>query len=344
MEKSTFQKLKLGAFVLSGVFLFLIATYYIGDQQSMFGNNIELYATFGNINGLKEGNNVRFSGINIGTVKKIQMHNDTLIVVKMALDDNFAQHIKKDAKAIITSDGLVGNMIINIIPGVQSQEKIKRNDTIYSNSRIRTDEMLNTLSITNENAALLTEELLKITREISHGQGILGALISNKEMGNDLKLTIENLRIASGESATAIKNLNQFVTSFDNKNNVIGTIKDTAIAKQLKNIVTNLENSTITFEKTINSLNATIGNANDVIVNIKEGDGLISYLSNDASLVKTIDRASLNLDSSIMQINAAGIRLNENLEALKHNWLLRGYFNKLEKQKEKKDQNQKNKE
>ena len=125
MEKSTDQKFKLGVFVILGLTLFLLLTYFIGNQHSMLGNNIEFYTTFNNINGLKEGNNVRFSGINVGTVKSIQMLNDTVIVVKIAVNKKISPHIKKDAKAVITSDGLVGNMIINIIPGGESVVSIE---------------------------------------------------------------------------------------------------------------------------------------------------------------------------------------------------------------------------
>ena len=217
MEYTTHQKFKLGIFVIISLALFLILNYFVGNQRNLLGNNKEFYATFNNINGLKEGNNVRFSGINVGTAKSIQMINDTIIIVKIAVDKDISFHIKKDAKAVITSDGLVGNMIINIIPWTKSRLSVQEGDTIHSFSRIRTYEMLNTLSVTNENAALLTSELLKISKDISSGKGMIGAMIHEPLMTEDLKLILTNLRIASYESAATLKNVNHLLLSMDKK-------------------------------------------------------------------------------------------------------------------------------
>jgi phospholipid/cholesterol/gamma-HCH transport system substrate-binding protein len=335
MEKSLVQKLRLGIFVLVGLTLFVLTIWLIGSKQNLFGNSSDLYAVFNNVNGLKTGNNIRFSGIKVGTVKSIQMINDTFIVVKMSVESDITKHIKTNAKAVITTDGLVGNMIVNILPGAGSQTALQSGDTIRSYSRIRTDEMLNTLSVTNENAALLTAELLKITKEISNGKGIVGAIIKDSTITEDVKQTLHFLRKTSFESSIAIKNINGLVLSLDKKGNLLGTIRDTALANQIKHIVTNIEKSSQEIESVINHLNTTIENTNNTILNVKEGKGAINYLSNDATLVKKIDHTVSNLDSALIKINTAGIKLNENLEALKHNWLLRGYFKNLEKEKEK---------
>lgn len=335
MEKSLVQKLRLGIFVLVGLILFVLTIWLIGSKQNLFGNSSDLYAVFNNVNGLKTGNNIRFSGIKVGTVKNIQMINDTLIVVKMSIESDITKHIKTDAKAVITTDGLVGNMIVNILPGAGSQTALQSGDTIRSFSRIRTDEMLNTLSVTNENAALLTAELLKITKDISNGKGIVGALIKDSTITEDVKQTLHFLRKTSYESSIAIKNINGLVLSLDKKDNLLGTIRDTALANQIKHIVTNIEKSSQEIETVIDNLNTTIKNTNSTVLNVKDGKGAINYLSNDPALVKKIDQTVSNLDSAMIKINTAGIKLNENLEALKHNWLLRGYFKNLEKEKEK---------
>jgi len=335
MEKSLVQKLRLGIFVISGLSLFILAIWLIGSKQNLFGNSSDVYAVFNNVNGLKTGNNIRFSGIKVGTVKHIQMINDTLIVVSMAIETEITKHIKTDAKAVITTDGLVGNMIVNILPGEGSQFTIKSGDTIRSYSRIRTDEMLNTLSVTNENAALLTAELLKITKDISNGKGIVGAIIKDSSITEDVKQTLHFLRKTSVESSVAIKNINNLVVSMDKKDNLLGTIRDTTLSKQIKNIAANIEKSSRELETVILNLNKTIDNTNSTVLNLKDGKGAINFLSNDANMVKKIDHTISNLDSTMIHINAASIKLNDNLEALKHNWLLRGYFKNLEKEKEK---------
>ena len=158
MEKTASQKIRLGLFVIIGLTLFVLAIYFIGSKQQMFGKTEHLKAVFNNVSGLQLGNNVRYSGINVGTVRDIEIVNDTTIRVDMQIDEAIFSHIKKDAIATIGSDGLVGNVIINIIPGKGNLPAVQPGDIIQSNNRVRTDDMLATLNVTNENAAQLTIE------------------------------------------------------------------------------------------------------------------------------------------------------------------------------------------
>jgi phospholipid/cholesterol/gamma-HCH transport system substrate-binding protein len=321
MEKATTQKMRLGIFVIIGLMLFVLAIYFIGEKQKMFGETNKLSAVFNNVSGLQLGNNVRYSGINVGTVRGISMINDTTIHVDMIIDKSVFKHIKKNAVATIGSDGLVGNMIINITPGENSFNAVQPGDIIKSVNRIRTDDILNTLNVTNQNAALLTIDLLKITKEITQGKGTVGLLINDTIMGSDLKQTMRYFKLTSKGISESVSKLNELIVTLNNKDNVIGVLKDTAVANKIKAIVGNLKHSSDGINKVVNNLNATI-------TNVKDGKGAINYLSNDPELVRKID-------STMTNINQASFRLNEDLEALKHNFLFRGYFKKQEKAKRK---------
>ena len=319
MKQTTSQKIRLGIFVIIGLLIFIVAVYFIGDKQKMFGKTNHLKAVFSNVNGLQIGNNVRYSGVNSGTIRGINMVNDSVIEVDMIIDKTLFSHIKKDAVAIIGSDGLVGSMIINIIPGKGAALPVEPGDEIKSFNRVRTDEMLNTLGITNKNAAQLTADLLEITAEIIKGKGTVGLLIRDSLIPKDLKETIRYLKITGKLTTESVLKLNHLIGSLDNKNNVIGVLKDTAVANNIKTIVHNLDKSSTEINKVVSNLNSTIKN-------VKEGKGALNYLSNDPKLV-------LKIDSTMTNIKEASFRLNENMEALKHNFLFRGYFKKQEKAK-----------
>ncbi len=321
MEKTTSQKIRLGLFVIIGLLIFILAIYFIGDKQKMFGKTNHLEAVFNNANGLQLGNSVRYSGISVGTVRGIKMDNDTTIRVDMIIDKAIFPYIKKDAVATISSDGLVGNMIINILPGKGNEPPVQPGDEIRSYNRVRTEDMLNTLSVTNKNAAKLTANLLKITNEINDGKGPLSSLLNDTIISRDLKETMHYLKLtAKGASETATK-IDKLVASLDNKDNVVGVIKDSAVANKIKNMVTNLDQST-------KEINVVITNLNATILNIKDGKGTINHLANDPKLVEKID-------STMTNINEASAKLNENMEAMRHNFLFKGYFKKQEKEKAK---------
>ena len=321
MEKTTSQKIRLGLFVIIGLLVFILAVYFIGDKQKMFGKTNHLEAVFNNVNGLQLGNSVRYSGISVGTVRGIKMVNDTTIRVDMIIDKAIFSYIKKDAVATISSDGLVGNMIINIIPGKGNEPSVQAGDEIRSYNRVRTEDLLSTLSVTNKNAATLTANLLKITNKIIDGKGTLGSLLNDTIISKDLKETMHYLKLTSKGASETITKIDKLVASLDNEDNVLGVIKDSAVANKLKNMVTNLDQSTIEINNVIANLNATV-------LNIKEGKGAINYLTNDPELVQKID-------STMTNINEASIKLNENMEAMRHNFLFSGYFKKQEKAKAK---------
>lgn len=324
MNKSTSQKIRLGVFVVVGSILLIAALYFIGNRQHLFSKNIAIYAEFANVNGLQLGNNVRYSGINVGTVGKIEMLGESNIIVEMMIEEKTANFIRKNAIATIGSDGLVGSMVVNIIPAKEESPFVTDNDTIVSYSKIGTDEMLSTLNVTNENAALLTADLLKITNKILEGKGTLGILIADTTMAENIKETIDKLKATTSSTSNTMYKLNRVIAKIDMDESVAGILlNDTLAGQQLKLVLDNLEQSS-------NDISSVTKNLGDIITEIKNGKGTLNYLTTDEELVK-------NIDSTMIYIKESTFKLNQNMEALKHNFFFRGYFRKLERQKERDD-------
>ncbi len=319
MAKSKSENLKLGIFVVLGIALLLVASYLIGSRQNMFGDTFPLSVVFKNANGLQGGNNVRFSGIDVGTVNEIEMVNDTTIRVHMIITKKMQQHIKKDATATIGSDGLVGSMIINIDPGKGSAGLVAPGDELQSFSKVATQDMMNTLNVTNENAALLTEDLLKITRQLTLGKGTLGILLNDTTMAANLGRTLVGLKNTSEQANETISELNSIIGNIDFEESTAGVLlTDTVSAGKIRNVIANLETSSIEIKEMSKDLNSVVGE-------IKGGKGVINYLATDTLLVDQLENTMRNVDQGVE-------RFNENMEALKHNFLTRGYFKKLKKQ------------
>lgn len=334
MEKSVAQKLRLGIFVILGTIIFIMAVYFIGNRQQFFGKTETLKAYFENVNGLQEGNNVRFSGINVGYVKKIEIINDTLINVEMNIDKSAMKFIKKNAVASIASDGLVGNMIVNITPNSEKAALAKSGDILKAEERLTTEDLLKTLNKTNNNAEQITANILEVSEKINNGTGTLSMLLNDKTLSqdvkygvSDLKNSIANIKKTSYETTRTINEVNKILAGINDKENIVAVLKDSAVANKMRRALTHLDESSQNINKTVENLNETISNA-------KNGKGAINYLSNDANLVK-------NIDSTMNNLNQASVLLNQNLEALKHNIFFRGYFKKLEKEKQKAQKNQK---
>jgi len=322
MANTTLENLRLGIFVVLGTALLLVASYLIGNRQNMFGKTFGITAVFKNASGLQNGNNVRFSGINVGTVNKIEMINDTTIQVHMIIAKKMQKHIKNDAIAMIGSDGLVGSMLINIVPGASNAPLIEEGDELKSDSKIATQDMLSTLNVTNENAALLTADLLKVAQSLTTGKGTLGRLLNDTVMAFDLQQTVANLKYASKKANTTLSEINDLATAIDFEESAAGVLlTDTISAGKIRNIIGNLETSSIELGRMTKDLNT-------VINGLTDRDGLVHYVSQDTALAHQLKRTMKNIEQGTE-------RFNENMEALKHNFLTRGYFRKSEREQNK---------
>lgn len=319
MAKSNSQKVKVGIFVVVGTVILVLALYFIGSRQHLFSKTIHLYAVFENVSGLQLGNNVRYSGINVGTVTKIEMKEIGKITVEMSVEEKSSYFIKKDAIASISSDGLVGSMVVNIVPGSEQKgANVASGDFILSYNSVSTDEMLKTLNKTNENAVLLSSDLLKITHQILEGEGTLGALLNDPLMADNIRKTALELKKTSEGANLAVSNINQIISKINYDESAAAVLlSNPETADQVKTVFNNLEKSS-------NDINVVTQNLEEYIQEIKSGKGAVNHLTQDEDFVK-------DLDATMIQIKEASEKLNENMEALKHNFLFRGYFNKLDR-------------
>ncbi|MES2762645.1 MAG: MlaD family protein [Bacteroidota bacterium] len=194
MEKQKGNTIRLGIFVTLGVLFLIIGIYFIGQKQRLFSNVFKISGVFKNVSGLQVGNNVRFTGINVGTVEDIEIINDTSVRVDMVIEEKIHRFIKKDAKATIGSEGLMGNKTINITHGTSKQKQIEEDGFIATGQPVETDEILAKLKTTADNAATITDGLAAVMQNVSQGKGTIGKLFMDTTMAETLDQTITNLK------------------------------------------------------------------------------------------------------------------------------------------------------
>lgn len=193
MEKQSGYTWKLGMFVTIGLLLFIMAIYFIGKQKNLFGSTFHLTSRFKTVSGLEVGNNVRFSGINIGTIEEIRLINDSSVVVSMVIKDDVREFIKTDARASIGSDGLMGDKVLTISPGVKSTKVVENNGAIASINGIEMQDLMKSVKKSVDNAAVITDELAIFSHSMNNGNGALARLVRDDKMANSVSNTLSNL-------------------------------------------------------------------------------------------------------------------------------------------------------
>jgi phospholipid/cholesterol/gamma-HCH transport system substrate-binding protein len=326
MAKQAFNNIRLGVFVLAGMFFLILTLYMLGKNRNLFGSTFTLKAHFENVNGLRAGNNIRFAGIEAGTVKKVKILSDTLIEVTMAIDTKMNGFIPKNAEVTIGTDGLVGNKILNITPVQQRAVPVKDGDVLITKKSTGTEEMLKTLSNTNDNIAFVSEELKLTIRRFNNSKA-LWTLLNDSTISPNLKASVYNVRQASARANEFADQLNAMMSGIKNGEGSLGALlSDTSF-------VYNLNEAVYKIQQLGNNANELAAKLNEMAKGIQSD---VNTGKGTANLILKDSVFAGHLNQSIENIEKATAAFNRNMEALKHNFLFRGYFRKLEKQKKKK--------
>ena len=227
-------KIRLGLFIAGGLALFIIAIFLIGKQKNLFDPVFKLTTTFYNVSGLQVGSNVRFSGINIGTVDNISIINDSTVRVDMLIKKSVQKFIKTDCEAGIGSAGIIGDRILILTQGSSDAPMIKDGQNIESKEPTETDAIMASLKVTADNAAIISDQLAEIMGKVNNGNGTLWKLIQDSTMANNISQTIVSLKKSSkglDENMNAAKHNFLLRGFFKDKEKAAQKIKNDSLEK-----------------------------------------------------------------------------------------------------------------
>lgn len=313
---------KLGVFVIAGLCLLIMAFYFVGKYHNLFGSNFRLRARFRNLSGLIEGNNVLFSGIQAGTVKTIKMLNDTTIEVTLLINDNLRQYVHKNATASIGTEGLMGNKVVNITPDNHPSPLVAENDLLVPLHAVSTDEMLQTLSATNANIKTISDALKKNVLKLDSSPVL--RLLSNKPIAMQLQRSLNHIESVTANADQLSKKLNSLAYNTAQGKSAAGILlADTAAAADLRASIRHIKETGAQAEKLSNQLNSLI---TELQTDVTAKHTTLSLLLKDTSFAGRLNRTITNIENGTDGFN-------QNMEALKHNFLFRGYFKKQQKEK-----------
>jgi phospholipid/cholesterol/gamma-HCH transport system substrate-binding protein len=311
------KNIKVGVFVLAGTGLLIIALYLIGDRQNFFGATFELQAKFKNINGLMPGNNVRYTGIDVGTVKKVEIIDDSTVQVIMVIEEKVQVFIKKNATANVGTDGLMGNKLINITSSDELAQSVEDGDIILSTNPIGTDAMMRTLDKSNNNIKDITEDIKKIASKLNK-PNTLWSILMDTTVADNLKEAVLHINVTGKKTALIAGDLNTIINDVKLGKGTAGKLfTDTLFSYKLNQSMVNIKSIS-------DSIMIISSEFKSVSKKINQGDGAIAALLNDTSITNNLHKSLLNLK------NGAG-GFSENMEALKQTWPFKKYFTKQKK-------------
>ncbi|MEO6903217.1 MAG: MlaD family protein [Bacteroidia bacterium] len=311
------RNLRLGLVILIATTLLVAALYFIGSKQNLFGSTFRISAQFRNVNGLMKGNNVRVGGINVGTVESVEIVSDSAVNVVMVIKADVQQFIKKGALAIVGTDGLMGNKLININSINDSSPAVKDGDILQTLRPVEMDEMMSTLSVTNENMRDITNNFKSISEKLNSKNNLWNLLLDTV-LSHNVKSSVVNLKLMSDQAVSVTGNLKIIIDDVKKGKGTIGAlITDTLLSSKIRQTVVNLE-------KISDTAGIITGNISHIVNQLKQGKGTMGVLLNDTTLIS-------NLKQTMGNLKVGSENLNENIEALRYSWPFKKYFKQQKK-------------
>lgn len=323
MEPKNYKRgIIVGIFVFLGLGIFVAAVLTLGGQHKTFVKTITVNAVFDDVNGLQKGGNVWFSGVKVGTISKIVLSGNSTVAVGMAIEKGARQFIHQDAKAKIGSDGLIGNKIVVIYGGTSQSPMIDPGNTLAVEKLISTDDMLKTFQKNNDNLLGITSGFKTISDRLVAGKGSIGKLLTDESLANNLQTTAANFKTASLNMQKLSRDLFSYTSKLNNKGSLANTlVSDTVIASKFKATAAQFQQVSLTAQGIVDNLKTATNTLNE---SMKDNNTPVGVLLQDRQTATT-------LKTTLNTMQSASVKLDQDLEAVQHNFLLRGFFKKKAK-------------
>ena len=325
MEKKNRRAVIVGAFVFAALVIFVLGVMTLGGQKSLFNKGATIHAVFNEVGGLQSGNNVWYAGVKVGTVQEITFNKEGKVDVKMNIGEQSLSMIKKDSKAKIGAESFIGNRIVVLYGGSAAAPVVENGNTLPTEQSLSTEEMMATFQENNKNLLAITENFKTISSRLLSGQGSAGKLLNDEGLYRDLQTSMVSLKAAVADAQSMVANVNTYTTKLTAKGSLANDlITDTVVFARLRSTVRQIDALSVKADQIVANLNATSENVNQRLTDASSPAGL---LLNDK-------QAAEEIRSTIKNLQASTQKLDENMEALQHNFLFRGFFRKKAKQEE----------
>ncbi len=313
MGKETGNYTRLGLFVLAGTAVLIVGLYLLGSKRNLFSSTVHVSAQFHGVGGLRPGNNVRYAGIDVGTVERITILNDTAVMVEMAVRSEEAGHILTTAMASIGSDGLMGNKLVSIDAGAaQGGSPVVDGTVLGTREALDTDLMMRTLGRTNDNLAAITDDLRQLSGRLNDPGNVIG-MLADTSLAMSLRSAVYDLQASAGNAYALTSGVNSLVLDAQHGRGALGVlISDPDAEQDMRRMLADLRSASDT-------LGLAIGRINDFSRSLDQGPGLAHAVVRDSTMANDVRRMVSRLDTSTLL-------LNEDLRALQENWFFRRYF------------------
>jgi phospholipid/cholesterol/gamma-HCH transport system substrate-binding protein len=321
-----------GVFVTAGLALFATRLFMIGDRHEAFARHIEFYAEFANLSGITQGAKVQVAGMDAGQVQGVEIPDapPAKFRVRIRITDKLRGLVRTDSVVTIGTEGVVGNRFLAISAGTARAPVAAPGATLAGSEPTDISALLDQAKGTIGNIDTTVRNANKL---VTNADGLIATL------GGNLNSTVTEVK-------TTVSNANELIAGIKEGRGTAGMLlRDEALADQVRQAVTNIQGATGDLksaaanagtlvselqskgfpqkvDETLKEVNQTAKNFNAASAQVRQVVADLTGPDEDGATAVATIRESLS------SVNVAAVNMADETEALKHNFLLRGFFRK----------------
>jgi len=293
------RQARLGLVVLAGVALFIALLFILANRTFLLSDTYSIRAEFNRVSGLQTGARVLYNGISVGRVEAIQLPASPglPISVAMQIKDDAKHLIREDSRAVIQTDGLVGNVIVALTDGSPSQPVVAENGRISGVDPFEFAAITDRLFASVSRFDSVTVTLTQLMQDVRTGEGSLGRFLYDDRLYDETVLTAQELRASLGS---------------------LGARADALVAIA--------EDGSQAIESILQKVNSGDGTLARILNEDDMYEALLQSADQFSTISENLESITERFETAAGYMAVGAFRFSENMEALKHNFLFKGYF------------------
>jgi phospholipid/cholesterol/gamma-HCH transport system substrate-binding protein len=202
------SQVRVGLVLIIGLVILIFATYQVGRLFDVFASRYPLVMLVENSAGLMTGAPVSLAGQRIGQVDEVRfipVHEragPANIRIRLSVNRDVQDQIRRDSRATLRTQGLLGDRFIDITPGSPAYPVLEAGDTIRSEPPLDIEVVLETAARTLEDVQGIATDLHATTSRLARGEGTVGSLLTDDRL-------YERMAVASNELVALLSTLNR---------------------------------------------------------------------------------------------------------------------------------------
>ncbi len=298
------SKLKVGVVITLALCTLFITIFFAGSIEKILSPKVQLKAQIQNVKGLREGAPVWVSGIEVGSVKSINLHPEYGTIVTLSINKKALGYLRKDSEASVMTMGLLGDKYVELSGGSAKAEPLKPGNMIKGTAVIELKDVMEASASSIAKMSDFINKLDHLVTKIERGEGTIAKFLTDPAIYNNLKETTKALSTILKDIENGKGTVKMLLEDPSLYNKLVATISSLEDLSRKINESPGTLNKLIEDPSLYNKMLAATSSIEEFSLVLNQRQGTLRKLAEDPELYENLNKASQQLSSILQKVEA----------------------------------------